>query len=137
MEIFYWSLWELSYTMSISPTRFPSNWAIFVYAVNTGCIHGVYTFWLVTIFLIVTCHLSYRDMPFLFERYDFSLSPTRCLFLTYPQKFSTFFLEIQRGLSNIICIFAASFAHDGLSASRAEWFLRVKQITTIAVIRRM
>ena len=30
------------------------------------------------------------------------------------------FLEIQRGLSNIICIFATSFAHDGLSASRAE-----------------
>ena len=40
------------------------------------------------------------------------------------------FLEIKCGLSNLICIFATSFAHDGLSASRAERLLRIKTIAS-------
>jgi len=45
-------------------------------------------------------------------------------------KFFHIFLEIKCGLSNLICIFATSFAHDGLSASRAERLLRVKTIAS-------
>ena len=144
MEIFPWSLWEISYTMSISPTRFSSNWAIFVYAVNTNCICFVYRLYSRCIHFLISYYFSHSNMPSLLQRYAISLWAIRLLSIT--NKVSLFnlsikifhiFLEIQRGLSNIICIFATSFAHDGLSASRAEWFLRVKQITTIAVIRRM